>query len=38
MDNFYAFYESDFIKLWGKIGREVLELNISDLPGERKKT
>jgi len=36
IDNFYD-YENDFIKLWGKMGREVLEKNISILPGDRRK-
>lgn len=36
IDNFYD-YESDFIKLWAKMGREVLEKNISKLPGDRRK-
>lgn len=36
IDNFYD-YENDFIKLWGKMGREVLEKNISELPGDRRK-
>ena len=36
IDNFYD-YESDFIKLWGKMGREVLEKNISTLSGDRRK-
>lgn len=36
LDNFYD-YENDFIKLWGKMGREVLEKNISTLPGDRRK-
>jgi hypothetical protein len=36
LDNFYD-YENDFIKLWGKMGREVLEKNISVLPGDRRK-
>jgi hypothetical protein len=36
IDNFYA-YEGDFIKLWSKMGREVLEKNISTLPGDRRK-
>jgi hypothetical protein len=36
LDNFYD-YESDFIKLWAKMGREVLEKNISTLPGDRRK-
>lgn len=36
IDNFYD-YENDFIKLWAKMGREVLEKNISDLPGDRRK-
>ncbi len=36
IDNFYD-YEGDFIKLWAKMGREVLEKNISILPGDRRK-
>ena len=36
IDNFYD-YEGDFIKLWSKLGREVLEKNISTLPGDRRK-
>jgi hypothetical protein len=36
LDNFYD-YENDFIKLWGKMGREVLEKNISVLSGDRRK-
>lgn len=36
IDNFYD-YENDFIKLWAKMGREVLEKNISTLPGDRRK-
>jgi hypothetical protein len=36
LDSFYD-YENDFIKLWGKMGREVLEKNISVLPGDRRK-
>ena len=36
IDSFYD-YENDFIKLWGKMGREVLEKNISALPGDRRK-
>jgi hypothetical protein len=36
IDNFYD-YEGDFIKLWAKMGREVLEKNISTLPGDRRK-
>jgi len=36
IDNFYD-YESDFINLWAKMGREVLEKNISTLPGDRRK-
>ena len=36
IDNFYD-YEEDFIKLWSKMGREVLEKNISTLPGDRRK-
>src|SRR5665213_2047210 len=34
--NFYD-YENDFIKLWSKMGREVLQKNISVLPGDRRK-
>ncbi len=36
IDNFYD-YESDFIKIWSKMGREVLENNISTLPGTGEK-
>lgn len=36
IDNFYD-YEGDFIKLWSKMGREVLEQNISTLSGDRRK-
>jgi hypothetical protein len=36
IDDFYD-YESGFIKLWGKVGREVLEKNISAVPGDRRK-
>ncbi len=36
IDNFYD-YEGDFIKLWSKLGREVLEKNISELSGDRRK-
>ena len=36
IDNFYD-YETDFIKLWCKLGREVLEKNISHVPGDRRK-
>ena len=36
IDNFYD-YEGDFLKLWSKMGREVLEKNISTLPGDRRK-
>ena len=36
IDNFYD-YETDFIKIWSRMGREVLEKNISTLPGDRRK-
>jgi len=36
IDNFYD-YEGDFIKLWSKMSREVLEKNISTLSGDRRK-
>jgi len=36
IDNFYD-YEGDFIKLWAKMGREVLEKNISTPPADRRK-
>lgn len=36
IDNFYD-YETDFIHLWAKMGKEVLEKNISILPGDRRK-
>jgi hypothetical protein len=36
LDNFYD-YESGFIRLWSKLGRDVLEQSISTLPGDRRK-
>lgn len=36
IDNFYD-YEGDFIKLWAKMGRAVLEKSISTFPGDRRK-
>ena len=36
IDNFYD-YEGGFIKLWSKMGREVLEKNISTFSGDRRK-
>lgn len=36
VDNFYD-YEGDFIKLWSRMEREILEKNISKLPGDRRK-
>ncbi len=36
IDNFYD-YESDFIKLWAKMGKEFLVKNISTVPGDRRK-
>lgn len=36
LNNFYE-YEGDFLKLWNKLGREVLEKNISELSGDRRK-
>lgn len=36
IDNFYD-YESGFIELWAKMGREVLEKNISTPSGDRRK-
>lgn len=35
-DSFYD-YENDFIKIWGKAGREVFEKNLGELPGDRRK-
>ena len=35
-DCFYD-YENDFIKIWGKLGREVFEKNLGSLPGDRRK-
>ncbi|MBN9350354.1 MAG: hypothetical protein J0H55_06685 [Chitinophagaceae bacterium] len=35
-DSFYD-YENDFIKIWGKMGREIFEKNLGELPGERRK-
>lgn len=36
LGDFYT-YEGDFMKLWAKLGREVLEKNISELSGDRRK-
>lgn len=36
IDNFYDF-ENDFVKLWFKMGKEVLEKNIGTLSGDRRK-
>ena len=36
VDSFYD-YENDFIKIWGKLGREVFEKNLGELPGDRRK-
>ncbi len=35
-DSFYD-YENDFIKIWGKVGREVFEKNLGELSGDRRK-
>ena len=35
-DNFYD-YEKEFDKIWQRLGREVLESSISELPGDRRK-
>jgi hypothetical protein len=35
-DSFYD-YENDFMKIWGKVGREVFEKNLGELPGDRRK-
>ena len=35
-DSFYD-YENDFIKIWGKMGREIFEKNLGELPGDRRK-
>ncbi len=35
-DSFYD-YENDFIKIWGKVGREVFEKNLGNLSGDRRK-
>ena len=35
-DSFYD-YENDFIKIWGKLGREVFEKNLGNLPGDTRK-
>lgn len=35
-DSFYD-YENDFIKIWGKVGREIFEKNLGELPGDRRK-
>ena len=36
LDNLYD-YEGDFITLWGKIGRDVFEKNLGELPSDRRK-
>lgn len=36
VDSFYD-YENDFIKIWGKMGREIFEKNLGELPGDRRK-
>jgi len=36
IDNFYD-YESEFIKIWQELGREVLEKNISTLGNDKRK-
>jgi hypothetical protein len=36
INNFYD-YENDFIKIWGKLGREIFEKNLGELPGDRRK-
>lgn len=36
IEDFYT-YEGDFLKLWNKLGREVLEKNISTPGGDRRK-
>ena len=35
-DSFYD-YENDFIKIWGKMGREIFEKNLGELPDDRRK-
>ena len=36
LDNLYD-YEGDFIKIWGKLGREIFEKNLGELPNDRRK-
>ncbi|HEU5364388.1 MAG TPA: hypothetical protein VFU62_02590 [Hanamia sp.] len=36
IDNFYD-YESTFINIWGRVGQEVLEKSLGQLPGDRRK-
>lgn len=36
IDNFYD-YEKEFDKIWQRLGREVLESSIGELPGDRRK-
>jgi hypothetical protein len=36
INNFYD-YESVFVEIWNSLGREVLEKNISQVPGDRRK-
>ena len=36
INSFYD-YEKEFDRIWQDLGREVLERNISDVPGDRRK-
>jgi hypothetical protein len=36
IDDFYS-YESSFVQIWSSLGREILEKNISEFPGDRRK-
>lgn len=36
LDDFYD-YEVEFVKIWQGLGREVLEKNIGNLPGDKRK-
>ena len=36
IDNFYD-YEKEFESIWRDLGREVLEINLSDVPADRRK-
>lgn len=36
LDNFYD-YEKEFVNIWQGLGRQVLEKNLGELPGDKRK-